>query len=145
MTEYIPDNIPFEKRGYYPHMKPNDVAIWERFITAYPDNYDYCQYDVLVGSDPAFDTTVTPDTGGDAWKLYQKKIDVVGFKGERIDIIELKPSAGASAVGQVLMYKKLYKKDYTPPTEPRCIIITDKVNPDTSEFAEDSGVKVIVV
>ncbi len=145
MTEYVPETFPYEKRYWYPHMKPNDVAIWERFIFNYPDDYDFCQYDVLVGSDPEFDTEVTPDTKGDAWKLYQKKIDVVGLKGERIDLIELKPKAGASAVGQVLMYKKLYIKDYTPPVAPRCIIITDEVKPDVLEFAKEQGVEIIAV
>lgn len=141
----VPETFPYEKRYWYPHMKPNDVALWERFIYLYPDDYDFCQYDVLVGSDPDFDTTVSPDTGGDAWKLYQKKIDVVAFKGDRIDIIELKPRAGASAVGQVLMYKKLYIKDYTPPSRPRCIIITDDVKTDTLEFARENGVRIITV
>ncbi len=145
MEEYSPESVAYEKRSWYAHMKPNDVAIWERFIDKYKDAYDYCQYDVLVGSDPDFDTTVTEDTGGDAWKLYQKKIDVVGLKGERIDIIELKPNAGASAVGQILMYRKLYKKDYSPPTQPGCVIITDSVKSDVSEFATENNVKIIVV
>ena len=145
MEEYIPESFPYELRSWYPHMKPNDKEIWDRFIVNNPSAYDYCQYDVLVGSDPAFDTTVTPETGGDAWKLYQKKIDVVGFKGERIDLIELKPRAGAAAIGQVLMYRKLYKKDYSPPTQPKCIIITDDVKTDTLEFAKEQGVSIIVV
>lgn len=139
------ETFSYEKRYWYPHMKPNDVAIWERFIANYPEAYDYCQYDVLVGSDPEFDTTVTPDTGGDEWKLYQKKIDVVGLKGEDITIIELKPKAGASAVGQIKMYRRLYIKDYSPAKAPDMVIITDEISPDTREFARDEGVKIIVV
>ena len=41
-------------KGYwYPHMKPRDIEIWERFMLAYPDAYEQCQYDFAVGDIPA--------------------------------------------------------------------------------------------
>ena len=137
--------FPFEKRYWYPHMKPADVAIWERFIAKYPTAYERCQYDVPCGSAPQFDTVVSPDTRGDNEILYKKKIDVVAFKGEQIDIIELKPRAGAAAVGQIKLYKKLYVNDYNPPETPRCIIVTDEASVDIHNFAKEEGVQIIVV
>jgi hypothetical protein len=135
----------YEKRYKYPHMKPEDVAIWERFIEAYPDAYERCQYDVMVGSDPEFIDELDAQVGGDSWKLYQKKIDVLGMRDGAADIIELKPRAGAAAVGQVKMYKKMFMKDYKPTVEPKMVIITNEASLDFREFARDEGVLVTVV
>ncbi len=142
---FVPENYAYGKRNSYPHMRPEDVAIWERFIDTYPEAYDYCQYDLPVGDGPEFDTLVNPESGGHSERLYKKKIDVVGFKGESIDVIELKPTAGASAIGQVKNYVRLYKRDYTPPSAIRGIILTDAMAQDTREFARDEGVLVTIV
>lgn len=141
----MPETFPFEKRHWYPHMMPYDVAIWERFIEQFPNAYDNVQYDVKVGSAPEHDTIVNPDTGGDAINLYKRKIDVIGSKGGNLDIIELKPKASTSALGQVTGYGILYEKDYTPPTKPNLVIITDILGPDMEHLANTMGVKVIVV
>ncbi len=135
----------YEKRYWYPHMMPEDVAIWERFIARYPDAYDGCEYDVPVGTLPNFDVKLSEGTEDQTYKLYKKKIDVVAYSKEDIDIIELKPNAGASAVGQIKMYRSLFIKEFSPPIAPRCIIITDKVSDDVREFAREEGVLFTVV
>jgi len=135
----------FEKRYKYPHIKPEDVAIWERFIDKFPDSYVSCQYDVPVGSEPEDIAKVHEELGGESWKLNQKKIDVVAFAPNQINIIELKPRAGAASIGQVKNYKRLYLKNYSPPLEPVAIIITDEATQDFRDFAREEGVRVIVV
>ena len=137
--------FPFEKRNWYPHMMPADVAIWERFIEKKPNAYDNVSYDVKVGSAPEFDTTVNAESGGKAEDLYKKKIDVVGYKGAEIDIIELKPRAGQSALGQVKGYGQLYIRDYSPPEQPNLVLITDVLLPDMDFLAEAENIRLIVV
>lgn len=141
----LPETFSFGKRYWYPHMKPRDIAIWERFIEKYPDYFERVQYDVPCGTGPDFDTLIDDYTGAHAEKLYKKKIDVVAFRGANISIIEVKPSAGASAVGQVRMYKHLYLADYSPPDEPELLIITDKADKDFERFAKAEGVGIFVV
>ena len=141
----MPETFPFEKRHWYPHMMPYDVAIWERFIEQFPNAYDYVQYDVKVGSAPKHDTIVNPDTGGDSINLYKKKIDVVAYKGDQIDIIELKPKAGPSALGQVQGYGILYKAEFSPPVEPKLVVITDQLGNDMGLLAHSMGVQLVVV
>lgn len=106
----------------------------------FPDMYDSVQYDVKVGSPPPFDPTVSEEINSDMAALYKRKIDVIGLKNEQIDIIELKPNADAAAVGQILLYKKLYVEDFAPSVEPKPIIITDNVRPDVLLFAQQMGV-----
>lgn len=134
----------YEKRYWYPHMKPHDVEIWERFIDRNPEAYDNCQYDFWVGSLPSFDIVVNPESGGDQEGNYRKKIDVVARKDGKIDIIEVKPDATASAVGQVKRYLMLYVKEQTPSATPQAVIVTDKMSQDDLDFATQEGVRVFI-
>lgn len=138
------ERVPYGKRNWYAHMKPYDVAIWERFMAQFPDMYDECEYDVLVGTPPEFITNdPDPAIRGQA-SLYQRKIDVVAFKGGQIDIIEIGPSAGTNKIGQVNAYKSLYIRDYQPPVEPKAIVLTDRLLADMNFLAADAGVFMVV-
>ena len=126
-------------------MMPYDVAIWEKFIEQFPDAYDMVSYDVKVGSLPEFDTTVNDATGGRADDLYRRKIDVVGFKGDQVDIIEIGPNAGSGKLGQVMGYKNLYMKEYPSEIIPKAIVLTDALRPDMNFLAESMGCFMVVV
>ena len=137
--------FPYELRYWYPHMMPADVKLWERFIAKFPNAYDSVEYDVKVGSAPEFDTIVSPETKGDDINLYRRKIDVVGFRGASIDIIELKPRAGTGAIGQIVGYAKLYTREFNPPEPVNRLIITDQLLPDMEFLASSAGVRLVVV
>lgn len=134
----------YEKRYKYPHMAPLDVAIWERFIDQNPDFFDEVDYDVAVGSKPEFDTVVNSETGGDTLRLYQKKIDVVGHKGGNVWIIEVKPNAALTALGQVLSYTTLYKKFVNSTADITTAILTDRIVIDMPLLAEELNVKILI-
>ena len=136
---------PYQKLNWYPHMMPADVAIWERFIEKYPEEYESVEYDVKVGTVPDF-VKEHPETAmQDEAALYQRKIDVVGHNGPILDIIELKPNAGMSTIGQVKGYVALYKRDIGGTKTPKGKIITDRIDPDVLEVAKMEGVEIVVV
>ena len=139
------EQFSYEKRHRYPHMKPQDVLIWERFIEKYPDAYDHVFYDFEVGNGPAFDTIVNPETGGDDIKLYQYKIDVVGVKGGKTDLIEIKPRAGLSCCGQICGYRCLWDPEMTHGLKAQAVIITDELRPDIERVCKEMDIKIIVV
>lgn len=140
----MPEKYKYEKRSYYPHMMPADVAIWERFIEKFPDMYDEVSYDVKVGNPPEFNTVVNEETGGDILDLYKLKIDVIGYKDNQIDIIEIGPRAGANKVGQVKRYRYFFVKEFTPSVTPKAIVLTDMTDQNTIEFAEVEGVFIAI-
>ena len=145
MDEGLLETFAYEKRYWYPHMKPKDVTIWERFIEKEPNAFLSVQYDVPVGTVADFVKEGNPKPGAGEELLYKRKIDVVGFNAGAIFIIELKPSAGSSAVGQIKLYDRLYKRDYSPPISTIKMIITDKMDDDVQAFAHAEGVRVIIV
>jgi hypothetical protein len=142
MTNVI---FPYGKRDWYPHMKPADVAIWNKFIEEFPDVYDNVQYDLEIGEVPGFVLNHPELAMQGQASNYQCKIDVVGFKKDQIDIIELKPGAGFAALGQVNGYKALYQRDFSPPFVPKAVVITDRTTTDISHAAHVQNVQIVVV
>ncbi len=135
----------YEKRYWYPHLTQDHITIWEKFITQFPNVYDYVQYDLEIGQVPEFVTSHPDKSMQGQANLYQRKIDVVGFKGDQIDLIEIKPHAGLSSLGQINGYKALYQRDFNPPVVPKAIVITDQTDQDTTHAAYAQNVTIIVV
>lgn len=141
----MPELFEYKKGYWYPHLKPRDVEIWERFIDAFPGEYTQCQYDFNVGDAPAFADLDDDEAMKKMASLYRLKIDVLGFTKDHIDLIELKHDAGASSIGQVLAYKELYMRDARPalPVFPVIISNTEKLN--MQFLCKTAGVRLIVV
>lgn len=130
----------YRKLDSYPGMKPNDVAIWERYISEHPNAFDWCEYNVAVGDGAEFDTLVNDETGGDCGRLYKWKIDVVAGKGEDVFVIEIKPNAGISALGQALYYTILYEEEIERLGFANAMLLTDRIRPDMPRLAARHGV-----
>lgn len=139
------DIFKYEKRTDYPHMATKDKAIWERFIDQYPDAYKQCQYDFHVGDAPPFNTLHDDGTDLNQDMLYRLRIDVVAGSPLGIDLIEIKPDAGVSAIGQVDNYKTLYLRDEEPTTQVGMILLTDHERPNMAYLCKEKGIKLIVV
>lgn len=76
---------------------------------------------------------------------FGRKIDVVGYTDSAVDVIEIKPHAGPSAIGQVLCYVDLYKGYRDPDSNPRAVLITDSVENDMPYLCAHYDVRLIVV
>lgn len=139
------DIFKYGKSYWYPHMKPRDIEIWERFMEKYPDMYHSCQYDYEVGDVPDFVANSTDIADQNQASLYRLKIDVIGYKRDEMHMIELKPDAGPSTIGQIKGYKALYLRDeiQTLPITP--VIITDRERPNMRFLCAEEGVLLFVV
>lgn len=139
------DVFKFEKGNWYPHMSVADKLIWERFLDKFPEAYKQCQYDFHVGEAPPFNTLMDNDEDWNQDKLYRLRIDVVAGSELGIDIIEIKPKAGPSSLGQLKAYRTLYIRDEDPRGPVGKILITDKEMPNMDYLCKSEGVKLIVV
>jgi hypothetical protein len=135
----------FIKKPWYPNMREAETLIWERFLAAFPDAYDEVAYNVKVGEGAVIPEGTQQEIADDFTTLTQRKIDVIGFKNNDIDIIELKPYAGTAAVGQVKAYGVLYKKTYDANAKPNLIVMSDVEQRDTKTVADEEGVKLIII
>lgn len=141
--EYKPTK--YEKKPWYPNLREGETYIWDRFLTKYPDAYDEVIYNLHIGEGAEIPPGTQENIARDFKLLTQYKIDVVGFKNKEIDIIEIKPYAGAGAIGQVISYAELYKKYIDPFANPNLIILTDQIRPDTELLAKQLNIKLILI
>ena len=139
------DRVPYEKRYKYPHFESSHVILWEKFIEQNPRAYTEVQYDLHVGDPPQFNPLLDDGTDINQDALYRFKIDVVGYYNGGVDIIEIKPNAGASAIGQVEGYKDLFIRDEKPKGKIGMVIITDKINQNMDYLCKRKGVTLIKI
>lgn len=129
----------------YPHMFPKDIEIWERFLEKYATEYDGFIYDWKVGSGTEPVPELREPYATMQTTLSKYRVDVIGVKAGRYELIETKPNAGPSAVGQIISYRNLFVKDYQGQREVVPVIVTDFERPDIREVASDMGVKYYIV
>lgn len=129
----------------YPHMFALDIEIWERWIDKFADDFDGFDYDVKVGSG----TKPVPGLGQPYERMQEilskYRIDVVGYKGGSIYIIEVKPDAGTVALGQLETYIPLYKRDFKPSVPVIGAIVTNRTLPDMDELMNGKGHKYWII
>lgn len=126
-------------------MSPADTIIWNRFLEQYPQAYDSVQYDFHIGDAPPFNTLMDDDTDKNQDKLYRFRIDAVGRVGSSVDIIEIKPNARLTALGEVENYKMLYERDEEPLGKVNMVIITDKEMTNMDYLCKQKGITLLVV
>lgn len=124
-------------------MMPRDVHIWEKYVRANPGLYSSCNYDVPIGPTPDWlDDEVDAEQAKQGF-LYRKKIDVVAFAPDYVALIEVKPSAGSSALGQILGYQMLFREEF--PTVERIvpIVVTNQCQNGYDKIFAKWGVKLV--
>jgi hypothetical protein len=111
-------------------MLPAHVPLWQEFLKLHGNKYSAFEYDVTVGEG----TPPLPDIPEFAKKdwldLTKKRIDVIGFTPTYLDIIEVKPRAGLSALGQLLSYQTLFLKTRKTSLPIRLVLVTNFLTPD---------------
>lgn len=136
--------FPFQKLAKYPHMKPEDIAVWERFVANNPRFFDTVDYDVPVGQGAPQNPELPENIQADGKILTQKKIDVVGYVGPIPYIIEVKPTADMRALGQILTYHELFTADHPELPNPLKMIVCGAVERELEAMFEKHGIQVEV-
>ena len=136
---------PAEKLLRYPHMFVHDIAIWERFLEQHGEDYSGFSYDVKVGKGTELPKNSPVNYRRMANILSKYRIDSIGFKDNFIEIMEVKPEASTVAIGQVIAYINLYKRDYEPSQPVVGAIVTDRFIPDIAYLTGLEGINYYVV
>ena len=135
----------YELLSFYPHLSRKETEIWNRFIQKYPEKFDSVDYDVVCGTGHEVDEDLEEPWASNSRYLGKYKIDVVAYSGEKHYVVEIRPSAGPSAIGSSLSYAVLYeaKWDYKIEAEP--VLVTDVERPDMKRLCEEHDIEYIIV
>lgn len=145
MISLLQGRFGYEHLHKYPHLTPQDIKIWDRFIDKYPFFFTLVDYDVCVGGCRECPHELNEPTEKNRQYLGKYKIDVVGYKQDKIFICEVKPQASGKALGQAIMYDYLYTRDFNPQVPTQAAIITDDALPDMAELCAEHNIALFVV
>lgn len=134
--------FPYGILAKYPHMKPEDIKVWERFIAQRPDHFDRVDYDVAVGAGAPTDPTHPPEIQADHTILTQKKVDVVAYKDGKTYVIEVGPIADMRKLGQALAYSHLYANDHPDELPLTRMVIAGEMERELEQVYATNGVEV---
>jgi RecB family endonuclease NucS len=73
------------------------------------------------------------------------RIDVLGVRPDGIDVIEVKPRAGTSAVRQVRLYCDALQHERPELSPVRAVILTDTIVRGMVELCHDNNVMLVIV
>jgi hypothetical protein len=124
----------------YPHLLPDDVAIWEHFLTAHPKAFDTYDYDVRVGEGRPLPNLPTPQLRKMAVDLSQRRIDAIGHSANTRTVIEITVSAGLKALGQLEAYPILYRLTYPGDYNLEILLVAASIQSDTLPVLHAKGV-----
>ena len=129
----------------YPHMKPADIEIWEKFIINHPDIFKRVDYDFHVGEGAKFLPTNDNTPGGMQNRIYQRKIDVVAYDKDGVTLIEIKPLADTATLGQILAYKDFYFTTKGSLKNPKLLVICGKIMSEMKDIFSKQNITIMVV
>ena len=129
----------------YPHMAPQDIPVWEAFLREQASQFTAFDYDVRVGKGIDPGPTYNDETRQDAILLTQKRIDAVGFRDNEVWIIEVKPQASISALGQLLTYTELFIAYKKPDLTVRSVVVCNSVDQEVRDIFKKHNITVIQV
>lgn len=119
-------------------MKPEDIAVWERFIKRAPTYFERVDYDVAVGKGAPQNPNHPANIQADGKILTQKKVDVVAYIGDLVYVVEVGPIADMRKLGQILTYYKLYTTDHPEHSQVFKMVVCGELEREVSPlFAEN--------
>ena len=132
-------------RKHFTHLLEPDATLLAAYLEANPHRYDHLDFDVRVGlgrdPGPDFDSSMRKM----ALALSQRRIDCIGFRSNRIDIIEVTLSAGLTALGQMLAYPQLYQETFNPTLPLVSVLVTYELEADTEQVFRGHGIEVNIM
>jgi len=129
----------------YPHLRSREIELWQRFLQTHPGRFSEMEYDVRVGEGIQIPGSPPLALNRMAEALTKQRIDVVDRSGGQTTLVEIAPSAGTDSLGQLLVYRQLWKEEHPGEPDPKLVLITDIDRPDIRRVAESSGVEMIIV
>jgi len=112
------------------HMGRGDAYVWSKFLNLHEKEYFNYQYDVRVGQPVIMDPAWPEWVKKSAEALSQKRIDVVMENKSSIFVVEVKVSARARAIGDLISYRNLYHTRFVPNKPVRPFLVAAQIDTD---------------
>ena len=148
----------------FPGMAPREILVFKNWLRTHEADYpkDLNAMVAVIGGpnnqptvlEIPFDYNFRIGNGfdpGPAWPEEQrqnailnskKRIDALAYRAGQVSIIEVKDRAILSAIGQLVSYRQLWRRDFPGTPIETLILVANRVDPDTIHAAQENGIRV---
>lgn len=134
MLEMQLGRFPYEPLSKYPHLAKREVVIWDRFVQLYRDFGDRADYDITCGKGVDIPEGTPPNWAANYKYLSKWKIDAVVYRGNTAYVVEVRPRAGLSAIGETLSKAIMFQKEHPDFQDVEPVLVTDIERPDVRDL-----------
>lgn len=129
----------------YPHLLAEDTDVWTKYLKSPITEIKRVWYDLHVGTPVKLGPGATERDKKIADGVTKKRIDVVAAVGGGYWVIELKRAGNMVALGQALVYSRLFRIEFDIYEEVWPVVICDELDLDLIEDYDLAGVALIEV
>lgn len=133
------------KNNPYPHLLPEDVPVWERFLAQFGSQFFSIKYDVRVGNGVPVSPTEPKNIQKMAIMLTQRRIDAVALSHNGIHVIEITRFADLKAIGQLEAYPILYRDRFDPRAKVSPLLVCEKLESDIEPILNQKGIDYVLL
>lgn len=137
-----PGDVPVV-RPHYKHMMAEDVAVWSKFLLDPPVKIERVWYDLRVGAPVKLPDGASALERRIAEGTTRKRIDAVARTPMGVWVVEVKPFGSMMAVGQALIYSRLFVREYEVPGDVWAAVVCDRVDEDVVPAAQELAVLMV--
>lgn len=114
----------------FPHLLPEDAALWQRFLHKYGKDYKSYEYDVRVGQGYDPGPTQNPMIRKMSLDLSMRRIDVIATNPNAKTVIEVSKAPSITQIGQLVTYPILYRQTYSYTGTLKTLLVAETISPD---------------
>lgn len=129
----------------YPHMLREDSIVWTRFLRQLAVPIEEVWYDVHVGEPVNLGERASAAMAADAAAVSRKRIDAVWRAGGSLWVTEVKPFGGYVALGQVLVYWRLFQQEFREGPKALPCVVCSEADGDCLADYKSRGIRLLVV
>ncbi|GAG06578.1 unnamed protein product [marine sediment metagenome] len=132
-------------RGDPPHMLKPDIPIWYRFLAIYSGPFLNLYYDCALGG-PSLNAEKKRDPLEVMWRgLLVKRADAIVELAGEVWIIEVSADPGLRAVGQLISYGHLWKRDPKIDKPVKLVLVSGTIEEDLADVVSSYGGLIFIV
>lgn len=132
-------------RGDPPHMLKPDIPVWYRFLAVYGEPFQALYYDCALGG-PTLTRQQQQDKMQVMWRgLLVKRADALAELQGEVWIIEVSADPGLRAIGQLISYGVLWKRDPKIDKPLKLVLVARTIEEDLLDVAGVQGIEVFIV
>lgn len=134
-----------DPNGRFSHMAELDAVVWRKYLEDFGSDIDRVWYDVWVGDCEGKTKGLLGADLARVKGMYSKRIDAVTSRAGLYELWEIKPYGNSVALGQAIMYRKLFEDSYPDLKPVRGVILCGTADGDCTPIMDQHGIVCICI